>query len=339
MRFNALADHQEAHVLDNYTFLEGRRSTTTTFAAELDKYYESHIRKLNPAAFEAFKAQYPAIFESAVAIMQRTVASCTVPSCTACNKAMDKTYEHTMAVYKSFEVTAACESAEMEGRSSKANGARKVIQQIALFFDYFPHDLATWRPKPSRKILRDCTLWRCIAFLNLWCDSGCINQRSRLIAVFYASFYVYTAVCDGMVMRFEEWHTRVWRPFCAAHFESGTFLGYTHLAAVDATVILARLHYVSKTAALHLPYAEPAASLSSVYDEKTLFDFMCAKMGASHGTDRLLRFFTYNFKSIANVTPRLKAALVAANAKLSMRRIATTEAWQRQPPPVAYYYP
>ena len=88
MRFNALADHQEAQILDNYTFLEGRRSTNTKFETELNKYYESHIRKLNPGAFEAFKLQYPAIFEAAVAIMQRTVASCTVPSCTVCNKAM-----------------------------------------------------------------------------------------------------------------------------------------------------------------------------------------------------------------------------------------------------------
>ncbi len=88
MRFNALADHQEAHVLDNYTFLEGRRSSTTTFNAELEKYYESHIRKLNPGAFEAFKLQYPAIFDAAVTIMQRTVSSCTVPTCTVCNKAM-----------------------------------------------------------------------------------------------------------------------------------------------------------------------------------------------------------------------------------------------------------
>ena len=88
LRFNALADHQEAHVLDNYTFLEGRRSSTTTFNAELEKYYESHIRKLNPGAFEAFKLQYPAIFGDAVAIMQRTVSSCTVPTCTVCNKAM-----------------------------------------------------------------------------------------------------------------------------------------------------------------------------------------------------------------------------------------------------------
>ena len=83
-----MADHQEAHVLDNYTFLEGRRSSTTTFNAELEKYYESHIRKLNPGAFEAFKLQYPAIFGDAVAIMQRTVSSCTVPTCTVCNKAM-----------------------------------------------------------------------------------------------------------------------------------------------------------------------------------------------------------------------------------------------------------
>jgi hypothetical protein len=36
-RFNALADHQDAHVVDNYTFLEGRRDTTVSFDSELNK--------------------------------------------------------------------------------------------------------------------------------------------------------------------------------------------------------------------------------------------------------------------------------------------------------------
>jgi hypothetical protein len=303
MRFDALADQQEAHLIDNYTFLQGRRDATVSFESELNKYYESHILPLNPDAFGKFKEQLAAIFEPAVAIMQRSVADCTIPSCTACNKAMVKTYEHTMAVYKSFPVTAGSVSAVMEGRTNKANNARKVIQQIALYFEYDSNN-NTWRPKTSHKILLDSALWRCMAFLNLWRSSG--SQRMRLIAVFYASFYIYNKI--GCVERFEEWHAQTWRAYCMANFASGTFLGYTHTPPSER-VIVARLQHVA--AKLALEEAVPQRNPSAVYDEKSLLAFMSDKKGAKFGADRLLEYFSYNFKAVAGL-PRLKAALATS---------------------------
>jgi hypothetical protein len=224
-----------------------------------------------------------------------------------------------MAVYKNFALTEACENAAMEERNIKANNARKVIQQIALYFDYFP-STEKWSPKPSQRLLIDASLWRCLAFLNMWATSGCVNQRSRLIAVFYASFYIYTIVGGDAKMRFEDWHTHVWRKFCMETYESGSFLGYNHMATpIDTRVVVARLQHVAKQMALAV-CDDPAPGMSQVYDERSLFDFMCAKKGADFGTDRLLNFFTYNFKNIRQAVPRLKSALAATNARFLTRR-------------------
>ncbi len=228
-----------------------------------------------------------------------------------------------MAVYKNCALTAACENAAMEERNNKANNARKVIQQIALYFDYFP-STEKWAPKPSHRLLLDASLWRCLAFLNMWATSGCVNQRSRLIAVFYASFYIYTCIGDSAMMRFEDWHTRVWRQFCMTTYESGSFLGYNHMATpIDTRVVVARLQHVAKQMTL-VVCEDTVPGMSQVYDERTLFEFMCAKKGAAFGTDRLLTFFTYNFKNIRHAVPRLKSALAATNSRLLTRRLRDT---------------
>jgi hypothetical protein len=221
-----------------------------------------------------------------------------------------------MAVYQNFAVTEACENAAMEKRNTKANNARKVIQQIALYFDYFP-STTSWRAKPAQKLLLDASLWRCIAFLNMWTNSGWVNQRTRLIAMFYASFYIYTSAGNSAAIRFEDWHTRVWRTFCMDNYESGSFLGYSQMAhPVDPRVVVARLRHVSKLMALYVLDSEVAVGISQVYDEKSLFEFLCAKKGAAHGTDRLFCFFAYNFKNIKHTIPRIKSCLAATNARI-----------------------
>jgi hypothetical protein len=90
----------------------------------------------------------------------------------------------------------------IESRTNVAHKARKVLQQIALFFDY---DGTNWKSKTSEEILLDGALWRCIAFLHCWGQAGGIQMR--LIAVFYASFYIYTK-CSSLqiLMRFEVNH-------------------------------------------------------------------------------------------------------------------------------------
>ncbi len=307
LRYGALADYEEAHVLDNYTFLKGRRDASTTFEKELGLYYDSHIKALNPIAFEKFKVALPSIFGAAVVNMQRSVADCTVPACLACNKAMVKTYDHTMAVYKSFNVTANCASAEMEGHTNKANNARKVIQQIALYFEHTAD--GDWIAKPPHKILTDSALWRCMAFLNLWRAGQ--GQRMRLIAMFYASFYIYHTVGGGEY-RFEEWHTKIWRPFCMKTFKSGSFLGFTYMPSpISERVVFARLTDIATRVALIMLDDQPAStSMTSAVDEKTLMRALCGTNGTRFGTERLFQFLEYNFNPLAGLH-RLKDALAA----------------------------
>jgi hypothetical protein len=175
---------------DEYTFLE--RGKGSSFMQKIDEHFEAHIRQLNPEAFDRFKPQVlnaEAVYNTAVATQQRTVAERTVPACHRCNLAMNRMYEHSMAVYRCFNVTAASESPLLETRTNVAHSARKVVQQIGLYFMY---DGTTWRPKPGERMLLEAAMWRCIAFLFSWgrAPSGS-GVRLRLIALFYASFYIH----------------------------------------------------------------------------------------------------------------------------------------------------
>ena len=84
---------------------------------------------------------------------------------------------------------------------------------------------------------------------------------------------------------------------------------------IDARIVVARMKHVSKQMGLMIGDSQPH-SQSQVYDERSLFDYMCAKRGAAYGTDRLLRFFSYNFQNIKHAIPRLKSALAATNSRI-----------------------
>ena len=88
------------------------------------------------------------------------------------------------------------------GRTKPGNKARKVVQQIGLYFTY---DGTTWRAKPSEQLLLDAAIWRCIAFLFSWGKAPAGGGvRLRLIALFYASYYIYTKGSSMRgTMRFE----------------------------------------------------------------------------------------------------------------------------------------
>jgi hypothetical protein len=109
LRFNMLGEYQEAHLIDDYTFLDGHRiekNKKESFWQKFDQYYDECIHHLNPIAFERFKVQVPGdIYTKAMATMARAVSNRTVPSCQPCNRAMYRLYEHTLAVYRCFHVT------------------------------------------------------------------------------------------------------------------------------------------------------------------------------------------------------------------------------------------
>lgn len=108
LRFNMLGEYQEAHLIDDYTFLDGHRTETKkgSFWQKFEQQYDEGLHHLNPIAFERFKTQVPGdILAKATATMARAVSNRTVPACQPCNRAMYRLYEHTLAVYRCFHVT------------------------------------------------------------------------------------------------------------------------------------------------------------------------------------------------------------------------------------------
>ena len=257
LRFNALGEFQAAHVVDDYTLLEARRSGTS-FRAEFKK-REALVLAAHPAAFALFKQQVLGdtpeaahTYASAAALGKRVVAELTVGTCKRCNKAMDRVGSHATAVYRCFSVTRDSDVPALEGTDKKAIMAKKVLQQIALFFvPVYYHQppaapaaettaaragkratattrrrVVEWRAKSEAELLADAALWRCVAHLSNWgaapLGSG---VRFRLIALFHASHYIYLTASSLRTVDFAVWHTHIWRPFYMERFAASTFLG------------------------------------------------------------------------------------------------------------------
>ena len=108
--------------MDDYTFLDGKRNGTN-FMKEIDAHFDECILPLNTEAFDRFKGQVlnadNGVYNSAVSNMQRSVVDRTVPACQRCNRAMYRAYEHSMAVYRCFHVTAASDSPLLEGDATR----------------------------------------------------------------------------------------------------------------------------------------------------------------------------------------------------------------------------
>ena len=226
IRFNMLGDHHDAHILDDYTFLEGRRNNVS-FWQEFETHQEE-IKKLCPEVFESFEAQvHGKVYDTAVATMKRTVASLTVCACQRCNKAMTRTSEHTMAVFRCYSLTEDCDSPFLETKTLSAGAARKMLQQIALYFDY-ESKTKQWASKKSDHILKDAALWRCVAYLHCWGTAPAgAGVRFLLIAIFHAAHYIYltgSTFVSGS-LSFEAWHVYVWRDLYLSRYEPSTFFG------------------------------------------------------------------------------------------------------------------
>ena len=153
-QFNILGERQNAHIVDDYTFLEGGRAAGANSInggggghvgkSFRDKFnlFKDTIIPLHPLAFDSFRTQVLgttetaiAIYNSAAANCQRTVADLTVGGCKRCNKAMDRSSMHANAVYRCFKLTQDSNNPLLETNSLNATAIKKVIQQIALYFE------------------------------------------------------------------------------------------------------------------------------------------------------------------------------------------------------------
>jgi len=223
MRFNALGERQDCHLIDDYTFLEQRRNGVS-FRDEFAR-IEPIVTSANPAVFARFKQDVldrtpSPPYDAAVATMLRIAARSTVCACRRCNKAMDRVGAHVNAVYRCFEATRDSDVPALETNGRDAIAAKKVIQQVALYFQYVG---ARWEAKPADRMLRDAARWRCIAHLANWGSTGA--ARFRLIALFHLSHLVYLGGTMRDVVPFTTWHVHCWRPFyMAAQYRADTFL-------------------------------------------------------------------------------------------------------------------
>jgi hypothetical protein len=243
MRFNALGQYEAAHIVDDYTLLEdGRRKAS--LRSEFQK-YEAPLQSAHPQAFAAFKDQVLArtpeaerLYDEAVALGKRVINGLTVCACVRCNTAMNRTATHAAMVYRCFSVTRDARASLLEDTQKHTTHAKKVIQQIALFFTptwTSPKGIprgekpsVTWHVKPERQLLLDAALWRCLAHLADWGASPTGGgQRQRWVALFHAAYYVYLSASSGATtMDLAAWHLHLWRPFYAAHYPAhSTFLG------------------------------------------------------------------------------------------------------------------
>ena len=247
LRFNALAEFQAAHILDDYTFLANRRGGAgiMPFRKAFAEQFEA-IRPAHPEALQLFKervidAPDGRIHDAAVATQRRAAENLTFPSCHRCNRAMSREHAHTLAVYRCFPVTRNSDVPLLEGTDAKSLVARKVLQQIALYFrpvmdKRAVHGVVDWTPKPEDEILADGTLWRCIAHLTGWAASppgG--GARLRMIATFHAAHYLYLHSTLRGALSFESWHVHLFRPYLMRAFPTpNTFFGLrqTEVASV-----------------------------------------------------------------------------------------------------------
>lgn len=183
MRFRMLGKREECHIVDRYTHLEKDRSDDSF--EQVFRVHSADIKKINPAYVD-FTLQLDAMLPAALATSRRVAKPLTFSGCRACNLAMDKASAHANAVYRCFTLTADADIAELEENTQKSIKIKKVLQQIALFFEWQD---SRWSVKNGDKLLKDTCLWRCIAHLYCW---GRDNKfRSRLVAIFHASNYIF----------------------------------------------------------------------------------------------------------------------------------------------------
>jgi hypothetical protein len=322
MRFNALGELQAAHLVDDYTLLEAGRNKTS-FRKQFAK-YEPLALAAHPAALGLFKTQVmddptERIYAAATAMGRRVVADLTICGCRRCNKAMDRVPAHVNAVYRCFAVTRHSDVPALESNEKKATAVKKVLQQVALFFEPLFDSggvVVGWRAKSEDKLLRDAAAWRCIAHLSNWGLSPMGGGvRFRMVAVFHAAHHIYLASSLRGLMDFQTWHLHLFRPYYTRHHEANTFLGMRQtevarlfdLSRKDGRrweeVLHGRMRAVGD--ALEGVYPDqPVAAITrfeetlagaGVVDELSLLRFLSQReRAAKPAMAKLLSFFRYN---------------------------------------------
>jgi hypothetical protein len=317
IRYNMLGEHQDCHIIDQYTFLE-KNNKEDSFQALMRK-NEALIQYLDKnGLFEALLKQcyvstknVPSLIESAVALCKRIGDKYIFCGCRRCNLCMNKPNFHVDTIYRCFAPTRDLDKPWLESRDVKAIKFKKIIQQIAFYFDYDSTESGIiWKVKDEMSIIKDINLWRCISNLCYWGNSS--KFRFRLIAVFHASRVLYEDSSMKAILSFEDWHIHLFRVCYMNEYKSDTWFGcseneirkYFNLSekrgAEWVEFINARIYQFNEKL---MEYCS-AKSSSSIFDvkssmkkdvhnERTLLAYICRKHSFDEGVDRFLCYFEY----------------------------------------------
>ena len=342
---NILGVRQNCHLVDQYTFLKKPKQSTSfkeifeknkSKLIEIDQAFATFADDIyKPLSDSTTKTPY----DDAEATCKRVADSTTISACALCNKAMARESMHINAVYRCFSVTKDTNIPELEANSQDSIRVKKLIQQIALYFQpnitIAPSDpkkkkspvadtdakprIVKWKAKTGENLLLDGALWRCIAHLCAW---GQTNQfRFRLIAVFHAAHYLYQTSSLNGSLSIEDWHMHLFRDFYMKMFPNPhTWFGMNQMEAATRfdisqkwgdewmSFITAKLQIVGINME-NMYFKKDLTKISQFKDkvvryvsnEQSLLNFFCSKEEAEHGLNRLLLFFKYNIGSPGEV--------------------------------------
>ena len=320
-KFNLLGKMDACHIIDQYTFLKPKSSDAFKRALLENR---SVIQALGGDLLQdAFK---DGAYEKAADYCQRVAAKRVVPGCKTCNAAMNRSNAHADIVYRCFGPSSKLNIPELEDNTtktgrviSKGNIVKKLIQQVALY--YTLNRTGHWAPKEEDDIMTDAALWRCIAYLSMWGKDG--GVRFGLIAIFYGAVYIFERLKLSELMLFTDWHMHVFRGFYMETYPMGSWFGMKHEEAIvmfDTTkkegakwCDTTRRQYLDVACDLHeIFFKKQHNSIlkisqfkdilrMNVYDEKTLFIFLCKKCGPKDGINTLMNFFMTNFQNPRSV--------------------------------------
>jgi len=348
LQFNMLAEQQDCHVIDQYTFLEKKNkeeSFVPLMEANKAEIYRIDKLRLFVSFFDdVLKDQYTvsqgkkvsvqsSILDQAMATCRRIGDKYIFAGCKRCNLCMNKPNFHVDVVWRCFTLSENADYPELESRNAKAIKLKKLIQQIVFFFDYGKKEsVVEWKAKREMDILLEVNMYRCVSNLCYWGYSS--KFRYRLIAIFHVSLILFHRSTIQNSISFEDWHIHFFREAYMKMYKSDTFFGvkYIQIALIfDLTLKKGRdwvLFVQSKISEMEkkLEKMYPMKDVNRIYylnekiqsevhDEKSLVAFLCGKDSIEEGTERLLDYFKYSVcQSPANL--KLKVACEKFQSKL-----------------------
>ena len=327
-KYNLLASMQSLHVIDSYTMLKqrgGRKKKkddddTNAFLETLSE-NESVAMILPNIQGDLMEPRSPneaCEYDKGVVMSSRLVDARRVPGCMQCNAAMNRPIAHADITYRCFAPARAKVIPALVGSARDVTALKKVIQQVAFFFDE-PSDAngKRWTLKSDHNITLDATLYRCVCNLALWGRSA--TPRFRMVAVFYGAWYIYHAKgLDAAMKQFVPWHMHVFRDFYMSQFKKPcTWFGMTCLEAAcifdlskdegDQWIDTVRsrldacgdalIGHMQSKIKMDLVDQFQEAMMANVGNELSLFLFACHQQeDAMLGLKTVLGFFRYNIR-------------------------------------------